>query len=361
MNVRKIYKSFISAILSGLLVISAIIASDGATADFIVADSSDNKQYQVTQRDNTLHISGENYSAELNLYDEVVNVLCHNNILSLLCVTESAANTFFYTIRIFNTTTKDLSAIATTITATSKEQDFYTDNNGTYYIPDNLDNRRIHIVSTNHSDIFSVSAPVYQLLYAGNNRLLVFCGDGTYLICGNKITLISSLLPGTPCFYNGDNIITDSLNKRYLLNGTTFTELIENTTMVNHTDEPSATSSYIIDGSRIFLTAGTTFAKLYKYLGTDKSELTVYKSDGKAVTSGRLGTGMVAEFSDKSFTIIIVGDLTGEGNINSRDLKALLRHLSDETLLSEPFLSAANIYKDDLIDTKDLLALSKLY
>ena len=61
------------------------------------------------------------------------------------------------------------------------------------------------------------------------------------------------------------------------------------------------------------------------------------------------------------YSIVVTGDLTGEGNVNSRDLDALMKHLTEEQQLTGIFISAADIDKDNMLSTKDLVLLSRLY
>lgn len=362
MSTKKFNKYFISLLLVISFITFVTKASKVTAVGFNVSDTADNTSYHLNQTEDILHIKSNNYSAKIHIPDEIVNVLCKEGTFSLLCVSKASPNTYFYTIREYNIYSQNLTTIATNTPAVSGQQDFYTDNNGTYYITDTQDSRKIHIITEDTSDCITAPSIVYQLLSVDNSSLLTFTGKGTYLLSGKSFMYLTDLLPDTPCNYLGNGIVTDSKNKRYILSDTSFSEVIESSAIHStNTGNTPQDAPIITKGNLIFISGGTTFAKLYKNLGIEKSELKVYKTDGNKVTSGSLGTGMLAEFSGKSYSLIVAGDLTGEGNINSRDLKALMNHLTDEVPLKEPYLTAADLHNDKKIDTKDLLALSKLY
>lgn len=46
----------------------------------------------------------------------------------------------------------------------------------------------------------------------------------------------------------------------------------------------------------------------------------VYKADGTLAKSGKLKTGFTAVIGSKTYVIAVCGDVTGEGNVNSKDV-----------------------------------------
>ncbi len=97
---------------------------------------------------------------------------------------------------------------------------------------------------------------------------------------------------------------------------------------------------------------------------TEKYSIHFINYSNSAVTSGIVGTNMKVILKEKNktkceYTIVIYGDLTGEGNINSRDTNTLLNHLLGKTSLSGPYLLAADINHDNVVNTLDLLLLEK--
>ncbi len=87
---------------------------------------------------------------------------------------------------------------------------------------------------------------------------------------------------------------------------------------------------------------------------------------GKEISGAeKVGTGSTVVFTkgDNSleFKIIVLSDITGEGNLNSKDLTALYNYLLGKTELTEEVLKiAADLNMDGKVDTLDLLAIEKI-
>lgn len=141
-------------------------------------------------------------------------------------------------------------------------------------------------------------------------------------------------------------------------------------------EEPSQSSTaiisglssgrYEISGGYIFgVEEGTTIAALKREL-VYSGELVFKDYKGKTVTAGRTGTGTeLQHYPDGSlggsYTIVITGDLTGEGNINTSDLRAMAKHLTGEKQLGEAARYAGDVNGDGLIDIRDLCILHRSY
>lgn len=97
----------------------------------------------------------------------------------------------------------------------------------------------------------------------------------------------------------------------------------------------------------------------------DKNVNVVIKSnDGKIKTEEILATGdtitMTSGDDTKSFMVVIYGDLTGDGLIDSVDLLKIRKHLIGMISLKDAYKIAANVTKTDgLIDSVDLLKIKK--
>lgn len=78
------------------------------------------------------------------------------------------------------------------------------------------------------------------------------------------------------------------------------------------------------------------------------------------VTSGKIKTGMIAEINGNSYKLILLGDISGEGNINSSDIRKLFSDKLGKSELSDAYEKAADINTDGVVDNIDLVMLSRL-
>ena len=88
---------------------------------------------------------------------------------------------------------------------------------------------------------------------------------------------------------------------------------------------------------------------------------TIKDKDGKSKTSGVFKTGDKVTISNSkdeiTLTILMYGDINGDGKIDKDDCLAILRHLNGYTTLSDVYKVAADPNKDGKIDKDDCLAI----
>ncbi len=118
------------------------------------------------------------------------------------------------------------------------------------------------------------------------------------------------------------------------------------------------------ESERVYIPLSETISKVKDNLNLSGYNIEFKNYAGKAITRGKLGTGSVAVFSKDGktaeFTFIVKGDVTGEGNANSRDVDCMYNHILGKSSLSEINAKAADINNDGVVDTLDLLLLSKM-
>lgn len=90
--------------------------------------------------------------------------------------------------------------------------------------------------------------------------------------------------------------------------------------------------------------------------GSSVSEMDtpVYKN-GVAVTSGKLATGMTTVVGGTEYTIAVIGDTSGDGNVSVTDVVRLQSHLLNKSRLSGAYLTAADLNDDGKVTITDLV------
>lgn len=124
----------------------------------------------------------------------------------------------------------------------------------------------------------------------------------------------------------------------------------------SNSDNQAVISDYIFSDGIIYgVYSGETVADFKAKTSADA----VYKSDGSVAKSGKLKTGFTTVINSKTYTIAVCGDVTGEGNVNSKDVTLLQKHLCGNAKLSGAFLKAADFNLDGKVDNRDLVLISR--
>lgn len=131
-------------------------------------------------------------------------------------------------------------------------------------------------------------------------------------------------------------------------------------------DTPYCVTSniYTVDNEKQTITGinySTTISEFKSNIYYDGFKVSFTRYDGKEIKSGNIGTATIARFYNEyyfiEYELSVVGDLTGEGNVNSRDKKLMFSYLLDEVIFSGVYLNSADIDKSNKIDTVDLVLL----
>src|SRR5699024_6025659 len=86
----------------------------------------------------------------------------------------------------------------------------------------------------------------------------------------------------------------------------------------------------------------------------------VKNAKGKKVTSGNIGTGYTIEYDGEKYTVVKLGDTTGNGKVDSADLLAIQRHLLGKVKITDQYqLKAADTTGNGKVDSADLLAVQR--
>lgn len=122
---------------------------------------------------------------------------------------------------------------------------------------------------------------------------------------------------------------------------------------------------YDIDFERYYISGiepSTTVAQFRNNIDFGGYSLSVYRG-GDIKKSGSVGTAMTATFSNSgeslSFELSVKGDLTGEGNRNSRDINLLLDYLIGSADFNGVYELSADLSGDRRIDVVDAALLKR--
>lgn len=172
-------------------------------------------------------------------------------------------------------------------------------------------------------------------------------------------TYICSVSDSCLCItQNGDGVEILSFTAEYISD---VTQIIDNNPSVSSTNTPKTLTSdiYIVnrsDNTLSGITPGSTIAAVRENI--QGGTFTFYDSKGNLKTSGKVGTGTVIENTDtgERFCIIMYGELSGEGNINTSDKTSLVNYLLNKQSLEGVYLEAADINGDSKVNLKDYAA-----
>ena len=113
----------------------------------------------------------------------------------------------------------------------------------------------------------------------------------------------------------------------------------------------------------IYIPQETTVAELKKGMKYGDCKVTFTNHNDKTVTSGQMGTGWRIDFSGggnvTSYYTVVIGDVTGEGNINSRDIYLMRDYLFEKAGFTKYQEIAADVKKNGIIDSVDMYMIKK--
>ncbi len=128
-----------------------------------------------------------------------------------------------------------------------------------------------------------------------------------------------------------------------------------------------SSNTYIVNNSSYKITDianSTTVSKFKNNMNYQGYNVEFYKSDGKSFTSGNVTTDTSVKFyngiSTYEYKLSVTGDLTGEGNVNSKDKKKMFDYLLGDSTLEGVYIDSANLDKNNRISVADLVLLMRL-
>lgn len=212
------------------------------------------------------------------------------------------------------------------------------------------DNSRIVFLSVSGEVLsyFDTGMEVKELLASGSN--LAFVSSGKLHIL-DKGTLIST--ENTPSVQTAVPSHPEEKSSSPAKASVTKSGRAANAADYRITSSQLVISGGIISG----IAPGSTFAQIKKLICSGDNTVRAFDKNGIEKRSGVLGTGAKLIFSgggnDKSFTLVIKGDITGEGNVNSNDYNALADHLISSESCDGLYSLAADMNSDGRLTLSD--------
>lgn len=175
----------------------------------------------------------------------------------------------------------------------------------------------------------------------------------TYADKGDYLTRIEQNV-STANGYVWDKVVTDSGVTGYVARGDDDENFIEPVK-----DQGSTSISgdgFKTSGSKLICEPDITVENVLK----KASGATIKNASGKTVTSGNIGTGYTVKYKGTTYTVVKLGDVTGNGEVDSADLLSIQKHLIGKQKISgNSKLWAADPTRNGIIDSADLLALQR--
>lgn len=182
-------------------------------------------------------------------------------------------------------------------------------------------------------------------------------GDGISTCSGYK------LQAGSPALNSG-SLISNNGGKDF------FGNTVSSSAAPNRGAFGGALSDYIIpytisNGNLQGLTVGSNSFSVFtnSFVPSSNTNILVYDKNGNQVTGGNIGTGMTVKINVKGsiagqYTVIVYGDVDGNGKIDSTDLVKIKQHILNKQKLTGIYLNAANADRDanKNVNSSDLVA-----
>ena len=180
----------------------------------------------------------------------------------------------------------------------------------------------------------------------------------TYLDKGNVLTRTAQAVSNANG-YTWDKIVTASGIEGYIARGDSKEQYIEvvSSNEGGNTTTTSKNDNFKIENTNLICEPATTVESI-KEKYTDK-DISVKKADGTVVSTGSIGTGYKITIASKTYVVIKMGDISGDGIIDARDSLRILKYAVGSYNINDEFACAADINGDGIIDARDSLRILK--
>ena len=116
----------------------------------------------------------------------------------------------------------------------------------------------------------------------------------------------------------------------------------------------TSTKNVRIDGEYLIISPNKTVSQIASALNV--TQYSVTKNDKTQVgTNEIIQTGYIFTMDNKTYKVIVLGDVYTDGIIDSRDYMKIKNHIMATSILNIEGIKAANTYVDDIIDSRDYM------
>lgn len=237
-------------------------------------------------------------------------------------------------------------------------QDLLRDIRGNIY---RVDDTGVSLVlHTSFSGYFAAAALSDGSIYAADQNIIYHYDINT----GQRSDYYEADFAISALFYSGGFLYTVSASDNTVsrISPAQFTPYQEE--IVPPSLFPISSVVYTVDSVRYHISripSPTTFAQFKGNMVYDGCQAQLFR-DGKEVKSGNVGTAMTAVFSGEDtyiFELSVIGDITGEGNVNSRDVSELMDYFLGNIRFDGVYTEAADLSGDGRVDMVDLAMLCR--
>lgn len=220
-----------------------------------------------------------------------------------------------------------------------------------------------------YGNIYRISGGVKRIISVSKNGMNKACEVGKYLVYCNDKTLYIYDKNGSLVSERGLESLVYALSsydsKAVLIDKNYNVTLLSQSELFEKNGNSNALKGINLKNFKhnkkyIYVNQGTTIADFKSGIEYDGYEISF-----KGRRSGKLYTNTKVSFikgnASVNFTFIVRGDVTGEGNVNSRDEGLLFKHLLGQQKLNGVYKIAADINRDKKISNADLVLLSRIY
>lgn len=188
----------------------------------------------------------------------------------------------------------------------------------------------------------------------------------TYKIINSKNEDVTSHFTINPVYDNNeitivsDNTISDTFTLKIYYEDLTITQTFKLDEIVS-----GLNNKIKIEANNIYLIVNKNSTYNYKNLidsiTIKNTTISVKDLSNLLVTNNQspIGTNYKFVTNNKTYTIILKGDITGDGTVNSADLLKIVKHLKGSSILNSGQKSASDCTNDNVINSADLLKIVK--